>query len=541
MVRSPARSSHSANHDQQNTGGSRDGRVLLVDPKPKKGLASQFFDVVEKLIVRHLHGSKQPNQYLSGLSAPVDEETPPRPNLPVKGHLPERLNGELLMVGPNPKLMPLAGYHWFDGDGMVHGLRIKDGKASYVSRYIRTSRLKQEEYFGGAKFVKIGDLEGLFGLSMASIHYFRSIFKVLDFSYGWGTSNTSLTYHHGKLLVLGEMDKPYVLKVLEDGDVQTLGVLDYDKQLKHPVRCFTFGCQFTPPYCTYRVISKDGFMHDPVPITLSEPTLMHNFAITENFTIFMDFPLKFRLKNLVTGEPILAFDVTKKALFGILPRYSTDEHNIRWFELPSCFIFQNVNAWEDGDEVVLITCRLQNTYSMSIAYWIDNSLDFKSELYEMRFNMRNGLASQKKLSLSSIDFHRINDNYIGRKQRFVYATMVRKLKGIIKLDLHDDPLLGKQNFEIGGNIKGIFNLEPGKFCGDTIFVSRESEITSEEDDMYLIFFVYDENTGKSVVNVIDAKTMSSDPVAVVELPRRVPFGLHHFFVTEEQLQAQTKF
>ena len=39
---------------------------------------------------------------------------------------------------------------------MIHGLHIKDGKATYVSRYVRTSRLKQEEYFGGAKFMKVG-------------------------------------------------------------------------------------------------------------------------------------------------------------------------------------------------------------------------------------------------------------------------------------------------------------------------------------------------------------------------------------------------
>lgn len=37
---------------------------------------------------------------------------------------------------------------------------------------------------------------------------------------------------------------------------------------------------------------------------------------------------------------------------------------------------------------------------------------------------------------------------------------------------------------------------------------------------------------KSAVNVIDAKTMSADPVAVVELPHRVPYGFHAFFVTE---------
>ncbi|KAI3939695.1 hypothetical protein MKX01_029857 [Papaver californicum] len=240
---------------------------------------------------------------------------------------------------------------------MIHGLRIKDGKATYVSRYVRTSRLKQEEYFGAAKFLKVGDLEGLFGVFMASIHILRSKFEVLDVSFGSGTCNTSLTYHHGKLLALGEMDKPCK-------------------------RMFTFGYQLTPPYCTYRVISKDGFMHDPVPITLSEPTMMHDFAITENFAIFMDLPLNFRPMNLVTKEHILAFDATKKARFGILPRYSTDELHMKWFELPNCFIFHTANAWEDGDEVVLITCRirLENTDSMSIVNWIANPFDFTSEL-----------------------------------------------------------------------------------------------------------------------------------------------------------------
>ncbi|KAI3845674.1 hypothetical protein MKX03_006654 [Papaver bracteatum] len=343
-----------------------------------------------------------------------------------------------------------------------------------------------------------------------------------------------------------------VLRILEDGDLKTLGMLDFDKRLKHPFTAhpkidsftgemFTFGCQLTPPYCTYRVISKDGFMHDPVPITLAEPTIMHDFAITKNFAIFMDLPLKFRPKNLMTGEQILAFDATKNARFGVLPRYSKDEHDMRWFELPNCYIFHNANAWEDGDEVVLITCRLENTDLTSISYWIANPFDYTSELYEMRFNMKTGLASQKKLSDPSVDLPRVNDKYIGRKQRFVYATIVGKQTGIVKFDMHAEPLLGKKNLEVGGNIKGIYNLEPGNRCSEVVFVSREPGVMSEEDDGFLIFFLCDENTGKSVVNVIDAKTMSMDPVVVVELPQRVPFGFHSFFVTEEQLQAQTKF
>jgi carotenoid cleavage dioxygenase-like enzyme len=59
---------------------------------------------------------------------------------------------------------------------------------------------------------------------------------------------------------------------------------------------FTFGYSHEPPYCTYRVITKEGAMLDPVPITIPESVMMHDFAITENYSIFMDLPLLFRPK-----------------------------------------------------------------------------------------------------------------------------------------------------------------------------------------------------------------------------------------------------
>ncbi|CAL9004074.1 unnamed protein product [Prunus brigantina] len=545
--------------------------IVVPNPKPNKGFASKFVDLIENLIVKLMYDPSQPHHYLAGNFAPVLDETPPTNNLPVIGSLPECLNGEFVRVGPNPKFAPVAGYHWFDGDGMVHGMRIKDGKAMYVSRYVRTSRLKQEEYFGGAKFMKIGDLKGLFGLLMVNMQILRAKLKVLDMSYGNGTGNTALIYHHGKLLALSEADKPYVLKVLEDGDLQTVGLLDYDKRLTHSFTAhpkvdpftgemFTFGYSHTPPYITYRVISKDGFMHDPIPITVADPIMMHDFAITENYAIFMDLPLYFRPKEMVKEKNLIfTFDPTKKARFGVLPRYAKDDLLIRWFELPNCFIFHNANAWEEEDEIVLITCRLENPDLDMVNGPVKEKLEnFKNELYEMRFNLKTGLASQKKLSESAVDFPRVNESYTGsRKQRYVYGTLldsIAKVTGVVKFDLHAAPELGKTKIEVGGNVQGLYDLGPGRFGSEAIFVPRVPGVTSEEDDGYLIFFVHDEKTGlhlelnfledrlqsnlefspcrKSSIHVIDAKTMSSDPVAVVELPHRVPYGFHAFFVTE---------
>lgn len=79
------------------------------------------------------------------------------------------------------------------------------------------------------------------------------------------------------------------------------------KTFLHADEMFTFGYSHTPPYITYRVISKDGYMHDPVPITISEPIMMHDFAITENYAIFMDLPLYFRPKVL---HPFYSYNVS---------------------------------------------------------------------------------------------------------------------------------------------------------------------------------------------------------------------------------------
>ncbi|VAI26209.1 unnamed protein product [Triticum turgidum subsp. durum] len=94
--------------------------VVVPAPRPRKGVASWAVDLLERLAVRLRHDDKkaQPLPWLSGNFAPVPDETPPAAGLPVRGHLPKCLNGEFVRVGPNPKFAPVAGYHWFDGDGL---------------------------------------------------------------------------------------------------------------------------------------------------------------------------------------------------------------------------------------------------------------------------------------------------------------------------------------------------------------------------------------------------------------------------------------
>ena len=79
----------------------------------------------------------QVNPYLDRNFAPVDREIA-SDTLEVIGELPSELSGMFLRNGPNPQYSPIGQYHWFDGDGMIHGVRIHNGKAEYRNRYVRS-------------------------------------------------------------------------------------------------------------------------------------------------------------------------------------------------------------------------------------------------------------------------------------------------------------------------------------------------------------------------------------------------------------------
>ena len=94
---------------------------------------------------RNRKKSDKPNPYLLGIHEPLpSEET--LTDLSVTGTIPAELDGRYIRIGPNPITPPNPGlYHWFMGDGMVHGVRLKQGKALwYRNRWIRSRAVSDD-------------------------------------------------------------------------------------------------------------------------------------------------------------------------------------------------------------------------------------------------------------------------------------------------------------------------------------------------------------------------------------------------------------
>ncbi|MEJ6480563.1 carotenoid oxygenase family protein [Nostoc punctiforme UO1] len=454
------------------------------------------------------------NPYLDRNFAPIREEIT-TDKLPVIGELPLDLSGMFVRNGPNPQWTPIGQYHWFDGDGMLHGVQISNGVATYRNRYVQTAGWKKEREAGKALWS--GLLEPP---RMDNPHGPRK-----------NTANTALVWHAGQMLALNESGKPHAIKLPE---LETIGEYTYNGKLisaftAHPKvdpvtgEMIFFGYSlFTPPYLQYSVVSAQGELLRTVPIDLSIGVMMHDFAITENYTIFMDLPLTFSAERSQRGEPVMMFERDRSSRFGILPRHG-DNSNIRWFESPSCYVFHTLNAYEDGDEVVLIACRMSST---TVLISDDSQPDPEGNiprLYRWQFNLSTGTVREEMLDDVASEFPRVNENLLGRQTRYGYSNKMANsslplFEGIIKYDLNSG---NSQTHEFG----------QGRYGGEAVFAPRPGAIA--EDDGWLVTFVHDENSNTSELVVVNAQDVTAEAVARVIIPQRVPYGFHGTWVAGE--------
>ena len=456
------------------------------------------------------------NPYLDGNFAPARSEITAS-NLVVLGELPADLCGVFVRNGPNPQFPPRGRYHWFDGDGMLHGVHIGNGTAQYRNRYVQTQGWKLEQEAGSAIWT------GLLSPPQPDNPYGPSK----------NTANTALVWHSGRLLTLWEGGKPHEIKV---PGLETVGPYTYGNQLKtaftaHPkVDAVTgemmfFGYSIAqPPYLHYSVVSAQGELLRTVPIDLPVGVMMHDFAITEHYTLFMDLPLTFRPERMQRGESPLMFESDRPSRFGILPRHG-DNSSIRWFEAAPCYVFHTVNAYEEGEEVVLIACRMNGTTVLNAS---DNAGERNSDIPQMhrwRFNLSTGAVVEEQVDDIPSEFPSVNEQRLGRPTRYGYAARTAPgsmplFDGFIKYDL----LTGSsQTHEFGS----------GRYGGEGVFVPRPG--ATAEDDGWLLTFVHDEVEGTSELVVLMAQDMTAEPVARIMIPTRVPYGFHGTWITQAQM------
>lgn len=469
------------------------------------------------------------NPYLMDGYAPVDTEIDAE-HLTVIGEIPSDLNGLYVRNGPNPQHAPGGRYHWFDGDGMLHAIHFRDGTASYRNRWVRTIGFQRESQAGRSLYT--GMIEPSDGNPTDGI--LRPHYRSLK-----DTANTDVIFHNGNLMALWYLaGEPYridpdTLATLEPedwGGKRQGCVSAHAKVDEHTGELLFFDYGPQAPYMWYGVVTADGVLRHYVPVPLPASRLPHDMAVTEHYSILMDLPLFADPDVFAAGRHKLVFDADLPTRFAVIPRYGGTAE-VRWFEADPCYIYHTINAWEDGEQIVMDVCRTRRPQppAKPITGPLESLLEYlrlDAQWYRYRFDLRTGKTSEGALDDLNTEFPVINTTRLGQPTRYSYHVAIENsyttlFDGIVKYDNQG-----------GGGTR--FDFGPGRWGSEAPFAPRDGAV--DEDDGYLVSFVYDERDGHSECLILDAGTMSE--VGRVLIPQRIPNGFHACWVPQDALDAR---
>jgi carotenoid cleavage dioxygenase-like enzyme len=491
------------------------------------------------------------HRYLAGAYRPVQEETFKYPTEIVSGSIPSDLNGVFARIGPNPIPERLShGYHWFDGDGMLHAIRIKGGRATYSNQFIQTRNYELTKKYGGVVTPQLGELRGIIGL--VKIFYDKLILKkaipLPDLEDG--TANTAFTHFKDRVFLGYESNLPFEIIWNErTHSFSSLGFQDFDGSLNYP---FTAHPKVDPEDDNLYFINysfdpelgpmKYGRMNSQFTVTsyfnisLSIPTMVHDMMITKNYVLVFDSSIVFDRKGIFKGE-FLTMNQSKPFRVGLLPKTATSDKEIQWFtfENQPFGLIHALNAWEDDstNEVIFFTPLTKEF----------NSFDPRKptsansyQMYEIRLNYVTGQFSLRLFSSESesmlVEFPNVHPHYLGRKSKFGFSGELlpdlRQFHSIVKFDLFERKIENK------------IVLPEGWICGEPVLIPRERKEGEDAEDLsdfvYLAVFATNLQTEESHWIVFDGETMNNEPVVRIRIPKkRIPLGFHGIWISEEKL------
>jgi len=445
------------------------------------------------------------------------------PFLPIQGKLPRELNGTLYRNGANPQFAS-PGAHWFFGDGMLHGFRLDNGRASYRNRWVRTPKWLAEHAAGRP-------LYGEYNMKLSG--------APPSTPRDGNVANTNIIYHAGKLLALEEAHLPMQI---ERDTLATRGYCDFGGTLKtgpftaHPKidpvtgEMLFFGYNVGRPLgpgMMFGAVDAAGHVTRLERFKAPYAAMVHDFIVTEHYVLFPILPLTGSIWRAVRGRPPYAWEPRKGSYVGVMPRSGTTRA-IRWFRSEPCFVFHAMNAWEDGDRIVADVMQSEQAPFFPTADGRPADPEkARARLCRWTFDLAGNTDVFQRAYLDDIsgEFPRIDERSAGLRSRhgwYACATPEAPTLGLLSGLVHVDG---------DGQRRARYLLPTGDTIGEPVFVPRTPD--AAEADGWLLAVVWRGCENRSDLAVFEASDIEKGPIALVQLGHRIPDGFHGNWVPAE--------
>jgi carotenoid cleavage dioxygenase len=445
------------------------------------------------------------NMFLEGQYAPVAGETTCH-ELSVTGSIPQELDGVLARIGPNPVEPPNpATYHWFTGDGMVHGVRFREGRALwYRSRYVGTDKVNRVL----GKPILPGYRNGIVDVVNTNIigHGGRLWAMVEAGAVPVEMDEKLNSIRHG--LFDAPQPGPFTAHPHLDPETGELHAICYDALKRDQV--------------LYQVIDRNCQLTHCVRIPVKHGPMMHDCAITKSRVIVFDLPVTFSFKSILQGASMpYRWNPKHEARIGLLPR-NGEARDMRWLHIDPCYVFHTGNARDLPNGGVMLELVVHERM-------FDGSIqgpEARRVTLERWVLPADGDTVKREVLAERVqEFPRFDERLTGQDYRYLYT---------VSADLNDavsaQPLLC-HDLATGSCEQHFYGDH--KVSGEVVFVPRVK--SGAENDGWLLSYVYDLANDTSEVVILNAGDINGEPQAVIPLPVRVPMGFHGNWIASSSM------
>jgi carotenoid cleavage dioxygenase-like enzyme len=443
--------------------------------------------------------------------------------LPLSGTVPAWLHGGLIRVTPaQMDFEQRSVAHWFDGMAMLNRFGFAgDGTVSYASKFLDTAARREALASGGTSIAGFATdpCRTLFQRVQSAFHP-----DLTD------NANVNLSRLGDEYIAMTETPIPVKF------DAETLATIGLDEGAKafgqittaHPHHdaerreLVNFAAHLGRK-SEYRVYARRSATEARTLATMPvrEPSYMHSFAITPRYVLLLENPLVVNPLKLALGGKSFIKNYTWKPELGVRIHAfdrATGARTRSWTTDPF-FVFHTINAFEDGDDLVVDLCAHDDASIIELlelerlrSGTAHSSL--AAHPVRLTLDAQGGVARRP---LADVDLELPRINYRARNglpYRYAYggsAGDAAFLKRLVKIDVAD-----------GSHV--IWD-EPGAWAGEPVFVPRPgAEI---EDDGVILSVVLDTEAAASFLLVLDAATF--EEIARARAPHHIPFGFHGQF------------
>lgn len=467
------------------------------------------------------------NHYLQGVFRPVDTEV----NLEITHNVSlfNELEGTFAQIGSNPKHIGTkdAGYHWFDGDGMVHAAFFKKNKILYRNHWVKTKRLRAEERWGQKMYLYFGELRGFHGIMEILKWTICQYFALVPGAKG--TANTAFITWKNRTFALHEGDMPYELDIKYDsGNINTKEQWTYPKMKSvtaHPKidkkrdKMYMYGYNnydFLEGRFFHNVLDENMTVIEQTNFSLTNNGMVHDIAQTENHIIIPDLPLKYDFNQIMRNKLPMVFDQNGTTRFGV---YHKDQsENIEWYTSPeNIFLFHFCKAYETDKHFILHACNMDYLDMMDFVHLENDELRIRGNLRLQR------IVLDKKTKKATIAKNRFIEN-------------LKELKVPYNLDFpieseNSDCIYCSIFDATNGKIIGIVKMSTTNFTRRKPkvflmpyghYMNSEPQVVSIGKKEYIMSFTYNQED-KAFITLIDVE---KNKIENVPIPVRIPPGFH---------------